>query len=293
MAQAGEIKRKLEKRHRGLSCRLVVIQTTGDEFQSVELFKSKNIGVFTKAIEEALLRNKVDVAVHSLKDLPTELPKKLCLAAFPKRQDPADVLISSRRQSLKTLPKNAVVGTGSPRRKRQIQLTRPDLRLVDIRGNLDTRVRKALFEKKVDAVVVAKAGLLRIRKYLNYAVSIPLEVLMPAVGQAALGIETRKNDKQTIRLLKPLNDPETETRVLAERSFLKELRGGCRVPVGILSRLSGNKIRLKAAVFSTYSEAYVTGEIQGPASQSLQLAKLLAKKLLKKGAGKFMKEARS
>lgn len=284
MAQAGEIKRKLEKKYPKLSFRLVVIQTRGDEFQ---------VGVFTKAIEEALLKNRVDIAVHSLKDLPTELPKGLCLAAFPKRLDPGDVLISKRRYTLQTLPKNAVVGTGSPRRKRQIQLIRPDLCLADIRGNLDTRVRKVIHGKKYAAAVVAKAGLKRLKKYLNFAVPIPLKEVMPAVGQAALGIETRKSDRTLIRLLKPLNDPRTKMQVCAERRFLKELRGGCRVPVGILSEIRQNKIRIRAAVFSTRSEAAVTGEIRGPASQSEKLAAILAKKLLKKGAGRLLREARS
>ena len=149
------------------------------------------------------------------------------------------------------------------------------------------------YEKKYDAVVVAKAGIVRIKKYLNYAVSISPEALMPAVGQAALGIETRKNDKKTIRLLKFLNDPKTKTLILAERSFLRELKGGCRVPVGVLSSLKGNTLRLMAGVFSTRTEACVTGEIRGRASESGRLAKILARKLLKKGADKLLKEARS
>lgn len=293
ITQSREIKRRLEKKFPQFSFPLVTLRTQGDEFQTVELFKIRNTGVFTKTIERALLKKKIDVAVHSLKDLPTDLPEALCLAAFPKRLGPADVLISRHRYTLRTLPKHAVIGTGSPRRKRQIKLIRPDLHLVDIRGNLDTRVRKVIRDKKYDAVVVAEAGLLRLKKYLDCAAPIPLEEIMPAVGQAALGIEARRNDKQTLRVLKSLNDLKTQIQVCAERSFLKELGGGCRVPVGIISELKKSKIRVKASVFSTHSEAYVSGEIQGPAGQSQRLARLLAKRLLKKGARKLLKEARA
>ncbi|MGH7197213.1 MAG: hydroxymethylbilane synthase, partial [Candidatus Omnitrophota bacterium] len=165
LAQAGEIQRRLSARWPGLKFTRVVIRTEGDEFQSVELFRRKKTGIFTKAIEKKLLENKIDIAVHSLKDLPTELPAGLRLAAFPKRVDPSDVLISRKRWGLASLPEGAAVGTGSPRRKRQLLLLRPDLRLVDIRGNLDTRIGRVLRKNDLDAVVVAAAGLLRLKKY--------------------------------------------------------------------------------------------------------------------------------
>ncbi len=292
LAQANEIKKKLKVFWPRFYFSLKIIKTVGDEFQTVELFKKNNIGVFTKTLERKLLDKKIDIAVHSLKDLPTDLPERLCLAAFPKRRDTRDVLISKNRFSLKTLPPGAVVGTGSPRRKRQLLRTRPDLKLVDIRGNLDTRVSKVLTEKKVDAIVVARAGLLRVRKYLTYACAITPEVLLPAVGQGALGIEARSDDSQVLRILKKLNHPPTEKKALAERSLLKHLQGGCRVPLGVHSVIRGNKIVLKAAVFSVKTNGFVDGKITRPIDRYENAGKLLAKLLIKKGAAKFLKEAR-
>lgn len=292
LAQARDIQKRLSRRHRSVAFKLVVIKTAGDEFQSVELFKRKKTGVFTKAIEEKLLRNEIDIAVHSLKDLPTELPRGLCLAAFPKRLDAADVLISRKRFGLSSLPRGASVGTGSPRRKRQLLLARPDLKLVDIRGNLDTRIAKVLKQKRYDAVVVARAGLLRLRKYLKYASPLSPRAVLPAVGQAALGIQARSEDSEVLRLTRFLNDARTQKEVLAERSFLKKLMGGCRVPAGIHSKVRGARLYLKAAVFSTKGKSFVRGEISGPAGRYGELGAALAKRLLKKGAGKFVKEAR-
>ncbi|MGH7198799.1 MAG: hydroxymethylbilane synthase, partial [Candidatus Omnitrophota bacterium] len=234
----------------------------------------------------------IDLAVHSLKDLPTGLPKGLCLAAFPKRRDTRDVLISRGRFSLSSLPRGASVGTGSPRRKRQLLLARPDLNLRDIRGNIDTRMAKVLRRKEVDAVVVARAGLLRLGKYLKYARPISSRVMLPAIGQAALGIEARRSDREVLALTRFLNDARTEKEVLAERSFLKTLGGGCRVPAGIYSKVQGARLSLKATVFSTKGNGFVTDEASGPAAHFRELGVKLARRLLKKGAAKFMKEAR-
>ena len=293
LAQAAQVKRRLERLNKGLRCRLVVIKTTGDEFQTVELFKKTNIGVFTKALEKKLLAGNIDVAVHSLKDLPTVLPKGLVLAAFPKRLDTGDALISAKRYNLRTLPLASRVGTGSPRRKSQLKRLRPDLELLDIRGNLDTRVDKVIRQKKYDAVVVAKAGLLRLKKFARYAAPIAPDQLLPAVGQAALGLEARAGDHDTLKLLRRINHPATEKRVLAERAFLHELRGGCRVPVGVHSAIKNGRFFLKAAVFSTHSGDCIGGDGSGAAKDHLDIAKQLARRLLKKGAAKFLKEARS
>ena len=292
LAQAGRIKHRLESLYPRVEFRLVIIKTTGDEFQSVELFKKETIGVFTKAIEKKLIKKEIDIAVHSLKDLPTELPKGLTLAAFPKRLDVRDVLISKARFSLTALPKGARVGTGSIRRKRQILLERPDLKLVDIRGNLDTRVSKVLKENKLDAIVVARAGLLRLGKYLKYAAPISPWKIMPAVGQAALGIEIRSKDKEILKLVRPLNHRGTEIAVLAERHFLKILQGGCRVPIGIFSSSKDGKVRLKVSVFSVESAETVSGQIEGAEKNWRRLAEALGKRLLKKGAAKFLSAAR-
>ena len=292
LAQARGVRRGLEKRFPRALFETVIIKTTGDEFQSVELFKKNDTGVFTKAIERKLLSREIDIAVHSLKDLPTRTARGLTLAAFPRRLDTRDALISRGRFDLHSLPKGAAVGTGSLRRKRQILRVRPDLRLKDVRGNLDTRIAKVLEKRDLDAVIVARAGLLRLKKYLRYARPIPAEELLPAVGQAALGLEARKNDHAVLRMLKTLNDPRTERTVTAERQFLKTLRGGCRVPVGIHSRIQGMTLRLQAAVFSVKTDQVLEDELSGPAKDAERLGVRLARRLLQKGAGKLLAEAR-
>ncbi|HTL71373.1 MAG TPA: hydroxymethylbilane synthase [Candidatus Eisenbacteria bacterium] len=291
LAQSGEIRRRLAALWPRLRFETVVVKTTGDEFQGVELFRKSGVGVFTKAIEKKLLSGEIDFAVHSLKDLPTDLPKGLVLAAVPRRLDPGDVLLSKKRHTLSSLPSGAVVGTGSPRRKRQILLARPDLEARDLRGNLDTRVRKML-DGEVDAIVVARAGLLRLKKFTRYARPIPTSVVLPAVGQAALAIEARRTDAETIRLLRRLSHAPTEIEVAAERAFLKALRGGCRVPVGILTTVRGRSIRLRAAVFSVNSSDFMTGRGAGPASRAEAVGRSLAASLLKKGAARFLRQAR-
>ena len=289
LAQTGEILRWLKARYPCLQFRRVIVKTFGDEFSRAALFQKNQVGVFTKAIEEKLLKNEIDLAVHSLKDLPTELPQKLVIAACPKRLDPCDVLVTRAGLSLGTLPPGAVIGTSSPRRKRQIALLRPDVRVKDIRGNLDTRVRKVLLEKTLDGIVVAKAGLWRIKKYLKYARRIPPDDFLPAVGQAALAIEIRRDDPVAWKLVRPLNHRDTEREVLAERALLRTLRGGCRVPVGIRSKIQGGLLGLQAAVFSNHTKEVVRGAISGPLTDPEALGRCLAKKLLKKGAGRFLR----
>ncbi len=293
LAQAAEIKKRLERLYPKQYFKLVIIKTSGDEFQTVALFKKTNIGVFTKALETKLLKKEIDIAVHSLKDLPTELPKGLMLAAFPKRLDPSDVLISRKRFNLTSLPKGAVVGTSSPRRKCQLHRLRPDLKLRDIRGNLDTRVSKVLREKKYDAIILARAGLLRLKKYLRYASAISPKQLLPAVGQAALGLEARRNDRRMLGMLKRLNHPPTEKEVRAERAFLKTLRGGCRVPVGVYSKIHGPRITLHGAVFSVRNNRVLKETLTGPKNNYQKVGESLAQKLLRKGADSLLIEARN
>ncbi len=293
IAQAGEVKRMLEKKHKNLRFELVPIKTFGDEYQSVEIFKRTNIGVFTKAIEKSLLLGKVDLAIHSLKDLPTTIPGKLILAAIPKRSDTRDVLISRGGFTLKTLPKNAKIGTGSPRRKRQILRLRPDLNVVDLRGNLETRVSHVLKQKSLDAIVIAHAGLLRLKKFRRYSKIISEKDILPAVGQGALAIEARKEDREVLKIVRSIRHIATEKKVLAERIFLKTLQGGCRVPVGVLTKEKKNIFYMKAAVFSVNSSEVIEGEITSPAPDALSSAKKLARRLLTKGAAQFLKEARA
>lgn len=293
LAQAGQIQRLLQKKYRGHRFELVIIQTRGDEFQSVELFKQKHVGFFTKAIEEALLNKKIDIAVHSLKDLPTDLTKGLCLAAYPKREKTQDVLLTKKKISLKNLPAGARIGTTSLRRQRQLLLCRPDLRVENMRGNLDTRVAKVLQKGEYDGIVVARAGLLRLKRFLKNAVDLPENKMLPAAGQGALGIQIRQKDRGLFEMLKSLNHPETEILVKAERIFLKTLQGGCRVPVGILARLQKGELSLKAAVFSVREAAFVASAVQGKSGDYAKLARKLARVLLENGAYQFLREARA
>ena len=293
LAQARQVLAKLKKLNPQERFKLVVIKTYGDEYQSVEIFKKTNVGVFTKEIEKKLLNGTIDIAVHSLKDLPTDLPKGLKLAAIPKRAAVEDVLISRARHTLEGLPRGARVGTGSPRRKSQLRLLRPDFEIADLRGNLDTRVAKVIKEKSLDAVMVARAGVERLGKFKRYCRVVPATQVLPAVGQGALGLEVRSQDARTKKIARLLNDSVTEALTGAERRFLKELRGGCRVPVGIFSRKKGNKIHLTAAVYSVKNASFVKARISRPFSQAALAGKALARRLLKKGARRFLLEARA
>ncbi len=292
LAQSTQVQRRLVNLYPSMQFKLVIIRTAGDEFQSVELFKKTNVGVFTKAIERELVAKKIDIAVHSLKDLPTKLHPRLALGAIPKRLDAADVLISSKRVTVTQLPLGAFVGTGSPRRKRQLAALRPDLRLVDIRGNLDTRILKVIKKRELDAVVVARAGLLRLKKYLKYARPISPKEMLPAVGQAALGIQIRKSDSKLAQLLKGLHHEPSSIAVNAERALLEALHGGCRVPLGVYSTIKNKQLYLKASVFSVRGVGAITADITGNPKKPEVVGRALAKKLLKLGAGSFLKEAR-
>ncbi len=292
LAQTGQVLKALRRKNPGVRFEARVIKTTGDEYQTVELFKKTNIGVFTKELEKKLLSGEIDAAVHSLKDLPTDLPKQLTLASFPKREDTRDALISRQRFTLKSLPQGALVATGSPRRKRQLEILRPDLKIKNIRGNLDTRIGRVLKTGEFHVVMLAQAGLLRLGRYLKYAVAVPASAVLPAVGQAALALEARAGDRAVLNVLAKINHVPTAVCVTAERSFLKKLRGGCRVPVGVESKIKGGKLHLRAFVFSTKTDRWISGEITGSAAQPEKTGENLAKKLLSRGAAKFMREAR-
>ncbi len=292
LAQSKNILKILQKKFKQYRFKLVIIKTTGDEFQSVELFKTANIGVFTKELEKKLLARQIDIAVHSLKDLPTNLAPGLVLGGYPKREDSRDVLVTKKNYTLKTIPEGGVVGTGSLRRQRQIKLVRPDLNVVAIRGNLNTRILNVIRENQYHGVVVARAGLVRVKKYLKYAWPIPPKIMMTAVAQAVLGVQVRAEDEVSLKMAQSLNHKPTELAARIERHFLNALEGGCRVPVGVETKISGKNISLKAAVFSVKTKAVIRGEIKGSAEKLEVLAETLAKQMLKKGADGFLKEAR-
>jgi hydroxymethylbilane synthase len=232
--QANHIKGLLEGQ--GHAVEIEIIKTTGDRLQEVTFAQVGSKGMFTKEIEEALAEGRVDLAVHSLKDLPTELPEPFALAATPPRVDPRDVLVSAKYANLAALPQGAVVGTSSQRRRAQLKALRPDIEAVEFRGNVDTRLRK-LGEGQVDAILLAAAGLDRLEKTDWVRERLEPSDFCPAAGQGSLGIESRKDDVATIAALAFLDDPATRFAVTAERAALAALGGGCQVPIGIHCRM--------------------------------------------------------
>jgi hydroxymethylbilane synthase len=224
-------------REQGHTVEIEIIKTTGDKLQEVTFAQAGSKGMFTKEIEEALATGRVDLAVHSLKDLPTELPEPFVLAATPPRVDPRDVLVSVKYAGLAALPHGAVVGTSSQRRRAQLKALRPDIQAVEFRGNVDTRLRK-LAEGQVDAILLAAAGLDRLEKTEWVRERLDPKDFCPAAGQGSLGIETRDNDDATIATVAFLNDPATRYAVTAERAALAALGGGCQVPIGIHCRVA-------------------------------------------------------
>jgi hydroxymethylbilane synthase len=293
LAQTGLVVDALKKRNPSTRFKIIPIHSEGDRDRSFGLFKSGQVGVFTKALEDKLLSGEIDVAVHSLKDLPTTIHKKLLLVAFPRRASACDVLVSAKRSSLQNLPAGSVVGTGSPRRKQQIIRLRPDITVADLRGNLDTRIKRALKRDGLDAVLVAEAGLERIDRYQRYAHRLKPDLFLPAVGQGALALEVRRSDIASSSIIKKINHIPTEIAVSAERAFLKELRGGCRVPVGVHVAIVGASLSIRAAVFSVKSNDSVSAKMSGPVTRRIQIARALAQKLLKMGGRHFLREARS
>ncbi|HLY39910.1 MAG TPA: hydroxymethylbilane synthase [Terracidiphilus sp.] len=267
-----------------------IIKTTGDRLQEVTFAQVGSKGMFTKEIEEALADGRVDLAVHSLKDLPTELHEPFALAATPRRVDPRDALVSVRYQGLDELPHGAVVGTSSLRRRAQLKALRPDIEAIEFRGNVDTRLRK-LGEGKVDAILLAAAGLDRLGKTESVRVRLEPKDFCPAVGQGALGIETRKDDGKTIGALAFLDDESTRFAVTVERAALAALGGGCQVPIGVHCR---EKAEGRIEVFGVVADpangraARVYHEQARDATDPVVLGKLVATKLVEAGAGPLL-----
>jgi hydroxymethylbilane synthase len=266
---------------------LVEIQTTGDQVRDVPLAQLGGIGVFTKEIQRALLDQAVDVAVHSLKDLPTIPIEGLALAAVPARGPTADAFISTRHRHFDDLPTGARVATGSLRRRAQILHRRPDLQLVGIRGNVDTRVRK-LEEENLDALILAQAGLERLGLSTAIRHLLDSEWMLPAVGQGALGLECRSDDTTTLRLLRRLDDYSTRQAVTAERSMLFALGGGCLVPIGALATVAGDVLTLRGAVLDEQGKQRIEGSVAGPARSADHLGHSLATELLARGASHLL-----
>jgi hydroxymethylbilane synthase len=253
--------------HAGRAVELVLIETTGDVVRDRALSQIGGDGLFTKEIQKALLAGAVDVAVHSLKDLPTLPVAGLTLAAVPQRGPVGDVLVSVRHAGFDALPAGATVATSSLRRRAQALHRRPDLRLVNVRGNVQTRLRK-LEEEGLDALLLAEAGLRRLGLDAHITEVLDREWMLPAVGQGALGLECRTKDEATRALLAELDDPATHACVRAERALLRGLGGGCLVPLGALAEVEGETLRLRAAVLPADGTRRIAGAVSGPAAEA-------------------------
>jgi hydroxymethylbilane synthase len=286
--QANWIADRLRAAHPGLDVRLAIIKTQGDRIVRTALPDIGGKGLFTKEIEDALRAGKVDFAVHSLKDLPTDVPEGLNIAAFATREDPRDALVTAQGLALADLAEGASVGTSSPRRQAQLRAARPDLRFVDLRGNVETRIRK-MREQGLAATVLAMAGLNRLGIAGVGIQPLDPEVCLPAVGQGILAVETRDGDGRVSGLVAVLDDGDARACAIAERTVLSGLGGGCQVPMGALAEVGENgKLRLRAAVASRDGARIIRVEMHGNADAAQELGETAARALLDQGAGEAL-----
>ena len=284
--QAKEIISLLKKKSAGYTFSLKKIITSGDKNKA---WRHNDRGIFVKEIEEALLSGKIDLAVHSAKDLPTKIPPGLRLAGITKRESPYDCIIFREKTAFSRLEKGAIIGTGSLRRKSQLLHFRPDLRIKNLRGNLDTRIKK-LENGGFDAIVAAMAGIKRLG-YKNLSLEcLPPEIMLPAAGQGALGIEIRIKDKTAEIFAKILTDLDTLRCVTSERTFLKETEAGCRLPVGALAQIKNHRLFFAAVVAGLDGKKIIRVQRQGKPSEAKNIGKSCAREILKKGARRILKE---
>ncbi len=278
-------------RELGVDVELVLISTSGDRQQSGPIEAIGGQGVFTKEIQRALLRDRVDLAVHSLKDLPTDDVPGLCLTAVPPRAPVADALLCREHNSLDDLPQGAVVGTGSLRRRSQLLHARDDLQIKDLRGNVETRLAK-LDSGDYDAVILAEAGLQRLGIAERITQRLSTSVMLPAVGQGALGLETRDDDRATIDWVCKLDHPPTHRAVVAERSLLCTLQGGCLAPIGALGVVENDRLKLVGRVLSLDGKQMLEATLTDAPAEAFQLGTRLADELLSQGAAELVRQSR-
>ena len=280
--QADYIQARLEVEYPDITVTQKIITTTGDKILDVPLAKIGGKGLFTKELETAMLNGEIDLAVHSMKDVPSEMPEGLVLGVITSREHEGDAFVSLTYNSIDELPQGAKVGTSSLRRKAQILKYRPDLKIYDLRGNVGTRLEK-LEREGFDGIILAVAGLRRLGLADRIAQIIPHEVCLPAVGQGALGLEYRESDTDMAEMLDFLNDADTGASVRAERAFLKRIEGGCQVPVGIYGKTDGDEVVLEARILSVDGKEAVIDQIRGKREECEQLGLCLAERML--GAG--------
>ncbi len=274
----------------GVEVEIIFITTQGD-VRSGPLGQIGGQGLFTKEIQKALLSGEVDIAVHSLKDLPTEAVPCLTLGAVPARESAGDVLVATQFANFESLPHGAKLGTGSLRRRTQLLNARPDLQVLDIRGNVDTRLKK-LDAGEYDAIVLAEAGLTRLGLADRITQVLPKSTILPAVGQGALGIEIRANDPHARAAVEPLNHPATQGAVVAERALLAELRGGCLAPVGAWGRADGDSLRLDAVVLSADGTVRIAAGASAPLAEAFELGQRVANSLREQGSDALIASSR-
>jgi hydroxymethylbilane synthase len=287
--QAEWVKSELEKKNPGMSVTLTKIKTTGDKILDVPLAKVGGKGLFVKEIEEAMLANEIDIAVHSMKDVPTFFPDGLHLSCITKREDPRDALLTRNKVKFRDLPKGANVGTSSLRRQAQLMHVRPDFIIHQLRGNVDTRLRK-LKEGKYDAIILAAAGVKRLGLAENVSEYIDPEISLPAIGQGALGIECRVDDRELNDLIAFFNHADTRTCVTGERALLRRLEGGCQVPIACYGEMKDGKLHLIGLVGSVDGKRIIKDAIDGAPEKAEKLGVTLAEKLLSRGADVILRE---
>jgi hydroxymethylbilane synthase len=287
--QAYFIKTLIEKKNKNCHVEINIIKTKGDKILDVALSKIGDKGLFTKELENELLNGNIDIAVHSLKDLQTSLPKELIIGAITKRHKVEDVLIARRKGTkISTLKENAVVATGSLRRQSQLLHLRPDIKTVELRGNVPSRINK-FKESNWDAIILARAGVERLKLEKHISSVISKKDILPAVGQGALAIEVRKNNKFAIEILKKINDEKTEIAVTAERAFLKTLEGGCQVPIGAFANVTPKGLFLEGFVGNVDGSVTFRKKLKGSKKNPEQLGIKLAADMIKAGAGQILK----
>ncbi len=292
--QSRWVEKELHRLHPTLKVEVQVIKTTGDKILDSPLSKIGGKGLFTKEIERALLDNRVDLAVHSFKDIPTVVENGLAIVAICEREDVRDVFVShpaKKHSRLLDVPKNGTIATGSLRRRSQLLHLRPDLNIVDIRGNLGTRIDK-LNASSWDGMLLAKAGITRLGKTGLISEVLSATQMLPAVGQGALALEAREDDQDVLELVKPLDHLPTRQSTLGERALLRRLEGGCQVPIGTYGRIENGMFRLDAIIASLDGKRYVRSSIEGSPLQSEQLGTTLAEKLLADGGETILEEIR-
>lgn len=288
--QSNFIKKEIEKKNKSVSVEIKLIKTKGDKILDVALSKIGDKGLFTKELEVELLNRNIDLAVHSLKDLQTDIPEGLKLAAVTKRHPVEDVLIAKKKNTtIHTLKEGAVVGTGSLRRRSQLLHLRPDIKIEELRGNVPTRIKKFL-ESDWDAIILARAGVERLGLKKHISSYIPTEDILPAVGQGALGLEIHCDNTLVEEILQSVHDEPTYQAAMAERAFLKALEGGCQVPIGAFAEVRPNGIYLDGIVGSIDGSITFRERLRGSKREPEKLGKLLAKDLRKAGADKVLKE---